>query len=84
MITGCVASPTRTTLAASVFDEMSPPKRRSSVAWRYRGMPYWYLPVMIHANADSVSSPRAMMRVGAGVTLIPRSQHGHAYLTRWC
>ncbi|MGF6636468.1 hypothetical protein OKW39_003619 [Paraburkholderia sp. MM6662-R1] len=25
-----------------------------------------------------------MMRGGAGVTLMPRSQQGHAYLTRWC
>lgn len=29
-------------------------------------------------------NPRGMIRVGAGVTLMPRSQHWHAYLTRWC
>lgn len=37
-----------------------------------------------HASADSVSKPFGMMRQGAGVTLMPRSQQGHAYLIRWC
>lgn len=48
--------------------QMSPPKRRSSAAVRYSGMPNWYLPVMTHAWACSVSSPRGMMRAGVGAT----------------
>lgn len=40
-----------------------------------------YFEVTTHARADSVSSPFGMMRMGAGVTLIPSSQHGQAYFT---
>jgi hypothetical protein len=58
----------RTTPEASVLLAMSPPKRRSSAAVRYSGMPNWYLPVMTQAWACSVSSPRGMMRAGVGAT----------------
>jgi hypothetical protein len=61
-----------------------PPKRRSSTAVRYSGMPNWYLPVITQACASSVSNPLGMMRAGAGATFRPRSQHGQAYLMRWC
>src|SRR5574337_2091397 len=78
LMIGCTASPTRTTLAARVLRDKSPPKRPKRAAWRYSGSASWYLLVMTQARADSVSSPLEMMRAGAGASLIDWSQQGQA------
>ena len=83
LTTGCVAWPTRTTLAASVLRDSSvPPKRPSSAACRYSGSPSRYFDVITQASAASLSSPLGITCGGFGARRRPPSQHGQAYFTR--